>query len=169
MLTDLKNRGLQDIFIACCDGLKGFPQAIETVYPHTQIQLCVVHLIRNSLRYVAWKNSRALTADLKLIDRAATLEEAEAALEAFADKWDPKYPAVSQIGLRHWENIIPIFDYPNTKIQTLSCRTTIQIHHTNIRIQQIAHPYSKAPAKSSSSTAEIPSSSMLIGSSAQMP
>jgi transposase-like protein len=112
VLTDLKNRGLQDIFIACCDGLKGFPQAIEAVYPKTQVQLCIVHLIRNSLRYVPWKESRAVAADLKAIYRAATLAEAETALEEFAEKWDDKYPAVSQIWLRHWENIIPLFDYP---------------------------------------------------------
>jgi transposase-like protein len=112
VLTDLKNRGLQDILIACCDGLKGFPQAIETVYPQTQVQLCIVHLIRNSLRYVPWKDSKAVATDLKPIYQAATLEEAEAALDAFADKWDTSYPAISQIWLRHWENIIPIFDYP---------------------------------------------------------
>ena len=112
VLTDLKNRGLKDILIACCDGLKGFPQAIEAVYPQTQVQLCIVHLIRNSLRYVPWKDSKAVAADLKPIYRAATLEEAEAALEDFAAKWDELYPAVSQIWLRHWENIIPIFDYP---------------------------------------------------------
>jgi putative transposase len=112
VLTDLKNRGLQDILIACCDGLKGFPQAIEAVYPQTQVQLCIVHLIRNSLRYVPWKDSKAVAADLKPIYRAATLEEAETALEEFAAKWDEQYPAVSQIWLRHWENIIPIFDYP---------------------------------------------------------
>jgi transposase-like protein len=112
VLTDLKNRGLKDILIACCDGLKGFPQAIEAVYPQTQVQLCIVHLIRNSLRYVPWKDSRAVAADLKPIYQSATLEEAEAALEDFAAKWDEQYPAVSQIWLRHWENIIPIFDYP---------------------------------------------------------
>ena len=112
VLTDLKNRGLKDILIACCDGLKGFPQAIEAVYPHTQVQLCIVHLIRNCLRYVPWKDSKAITADLKPIYQAATLEEAEAALDAFAAKWDEHYPAVSQIWIRHWENIIPIFDYP---------------------------------------------------------
>lgn len=112
VLTDLKNRGLQDVFIACCDGLKGFPQAIEAVYPNTQVQLCIVHLIRNSLRYVPWKECRAVAAGLKTIYQAATLEEAEAALESFADKWDDKYPVVSQIWLRHWENIIPLFDYP---------------------------------------------------------
>ena len=112
VLTDLKNRGLKDILIACCDGLKGFPQAIETVYPQTQVQLCIVHLMRNSLRYVPWKDSKAVAADLKPIYRAATLEEAETALEEFAAKWDEHYPAVSQIWLRHWENIIPLFDYP---------------------------------------------------------
>ena len=112
VLTDLKNRGLKDILIACCDGLKGFPQAIEAVYPQTQVQLCIVHLVRNSLRYVPWKESKAVAADLKPIYRAATLEEAEAALEDFAQKWDPVYPAISQIWFRHWENIIPLFDYP---------------------------------------------------------
>ncbi len=112
VLTDLKNRGLKDILIACCDGLKGFPQAIEAVYPQTQVQLCIVHLIRNCLRYVPWKDSRAIATDLKPIYQAATLEEAEAALDQFAAKWDDKYPAISQIWIRHWENIIPIFDYP---------------------------------------------------------
>ena len=112
VLTDLKNRGLQDMLIACCDGLKGFPQAITAVFPQTQVQLCIVHLIRNSLRYVPWKDSKAVAADLKPIYRAATLEEAETALEEFAAKWDDSYPAVSQIWLRHWEHIIPIFDYP---------------------------------------------------------
>ena len=86
VLTDLKNRGLQDILIACCDGLKGFPEAIEAVYPQTQVQLCIVHLIRNSLRHVPWKEARAITADLKPIYQAATLEEAEAALIAFGQK-----------------------------------------------------------------------------------
>lgn len=112
VLTDLKNRGLQDILIACCDGLKGFPQAIESVYPQTQIQLCIVHLIRNCLRYVPWKQSKAVAADLKPIYQATSLEAAEAALDDFAAKWDEHYPAISQIWLRHWEHIIPIFDYP---------------------------------------------------------
>lgn len=112
VLTDLKNRGLQDILIACCDGLNGFPKAIEAVYPQAQVQLCIVHLIRNCLRYVPWKDSRAVAADLKPIYRAATLEEAEAALDDFAAKWDGKYPAISQIWIRHWENVIPLFDYP---------------------------------------------------------
>lgn len=112
VLNDLKNRGLQDVLIACCDGLKGFPQAIEAVYPQTTIQLCIVHLIRNSLRHVPWTEAKAVAQDLKPIYQASSLEEAETALETFAEKWDPLYPAISQIWLRHWEHIIPIFEYP---------------------------------------------------------
>jgi putative transposase len=112
VLTDLKNRGLKDILIACCDGLKGFPQAIEACYPHTQVQLCIVHLMRNCMKYVPWKDRKAVAADLKPIYRAATLAESEAALDAFSAKWDGLYPAVSQVWIRHWENIIPLFDYP---------------------------------------------------------
>ena len=112
VLTDLKNRGLKDILIACCDGLKGFPQAIEAVYPQTQVQLCIVHLMRNCMKYVPWKDRKAVAADLKPIYQATTLEESEAALDAFGEKWDALYPAVSQVWIRHWENVIPIFDYP---------------------------------------------------------
>ena len=112
VLTDLKNRGLKDILIACCDGLKGFPQAIEAVYPQTQVQLCIVHLMRNCMKYVPWKDRKAVAKDLKPIYQAATLAESEAALDAFAEKWDEAYPAISQIWIRHWENVIPIFDYP---------------------------------------------------------
>lgn len=112
VLTDLKNRGLRDILIACCDGLKGFPQAIEAVYPKAQVQLCIVHLMRNCMKYVPWRERKAVAADLKPIYQAATLAESEAALDAFAQKWDETYPAISQIWIRHWENVIPIFDYP---------------------------------------------------------
>jgi transposase-like protein len=112
VLTDLKNRGLKDILIACCDRLMGFPQAIKTLYPQTQVQLCIVHLIRNGLRYVPWKDAKVVATDLKPIYQATTLEEAETALDAFAAKWDALYPAISQIWIRHWDNIIPIFDYP---------------------------------------------------------
>ena len=112
VLTDLRNRGMKDMLIACCDGLKGFPQAIEALYPHTQVQLCIVHLMRNCMNYVPWKDRKAVAADLKPIYQAATLAESEAALDAFAQKWDEVYPAVSQVWIRHWENVIPIFDYP---------------------------------------------------------
>lgn len=135
VLTDLKNRGLKDILIACCDGLKGFPNAIEAVYPQTQVQLCIVHLIRNCLRYVPWKDSKAVAADLKPIYRAVTLEEAETALENFAAKWDALYPAISQIWLRHWENVIPIFDYP-MEIRTV-IYTTNAIESLNRSLRKV--------------------------------
>jgi transposase-like protein len=112
VLTELKNRGLKDILIACCDGLTGFPEAIGAVYPQTQVQRCIVHLMRNCLNYVPWKDKKAVAADLKPIYQAITIEEAETALDAFSQKWDELYPAISQIWLRHWEHIIPIFDYP---------------------------------------------------------
>ncbi len=113
VITELKNRGVKDMFIAAIDGLKGFPEAIETVYPKTEIQLCIVHMIRNSCKYVSWKDRKALCADLKKIYGAATIEEAELALTDFSAKWDPKYPSVSQLWQRHWDRITPFIDYPN--------------------------------------------------------
>jgi putative transposase len=112
VITELQNRGVKDIFIACVDGLKGFPEAIESVFPQTQVQLCIVHMIRNSVRYVNWKDRKQLCADLKQIYTCATEQQAEAALDAFGKKWDTKYPTISQMWRRHWENVIPFFDYP---------------------------------------------------------
>ena len=105
--------GLPDeIFIACVDGLTGFPEAIETVYPHTKVQLCIVHKIRNSLAYVSWKDRKILAADLKTIYSAKTLIEAEMALDAFSKKWDNQYPSISASWRRDWIRITPFFDYP---------------------------------------------------------
>ena len=112
VLTELKNRGLHDVLICCCDGLTGFPDAIEAVYPQAKVQLCIVHLVRQSLRFVGWKERKAVAADLRLIYGSTTLEEAEMALTAFADKWDAQFPTISQIWLRHWENVTPFFGYP---------------------------------------------------------
>jgi len=97
VLTDLKNRGLRDVFIVCVDGLKGFPQAIEAVFPQAQVQLCIVHLTRASLNYVNWKERKTVAADLKTIYSATTAEQAELALDAFAAKWDPRYPTISAL------------------------------------------------------------------------
>jgi putative transposase len=133
VLTDLKNRGLKDILIACVDGLSGFPQAIESLYPNTQVQLCIVHLIRNCLRYVPWKDSKAVVADLKPIYQAATLQEAEAALDAFGAKWDDLYPAISQIWIRHWENVIPIFDYPMDICRVIYTTNAIESLNRSLR------------------------------------
>ena len=112
VLTELQNRGVNDIFIACVDGLKGFPDAIQTVYPHCQIQLCIVHQVRNSLRYVPHKEKKAVASDLKLIYGAATLEQAESALTEFSDKWDEKYPSIARSWLKNWDNLSTLFAYP---------------------------------------------------------
>lgn len=112
VMNELKNRGVEDIFIACCDGLKGFPEAIEAVYPKTQVQLCIVHQIRHSLRYVNWKQRKTIAADLKLIYGAATRVEAEQALEDFAMKWDVEHPTISRSWRANWERLSVFFDYP---------------------------------------------------------
>ena len=112
VVTELKNRGVQDIFIACVDGLKGFPEAIETVFPKTAVQLCLVHMVRHSLNYVSWKLRKAVAADLRAIYTAATVEEAEQHLAAFEAKWDQDYPAIGQSWRRNWARITPFFDYP---------------------------------------------------------
>jgi putative transposase len=111
-LTDLKNRGLSDIFVACIDGLAGFPEAIHAAYPQTKVQLCVVHLVRAALRYVSTQDSQAVARDLKKIYQAATVLEAEQALESFAQAWDAKYPTIAKMWRSKWSNIITLFDFP---------------------------------------------------------
>src|SRR5450432_2981248 len=111
VLTELKNRGLKDIFLACVDGLKGFPQAIETVYPKTTVQLCIVHMTRASLNYVSWKERKEVAMDLKAIYRAATDEQAERQLAAFEAKWNRKYPTIGALWRRNWQGIVPFFQF----------------------------------------------------------
>lgn len=112
VVTELKNRGVQDIFIACVDGLKGFPEAIEAVFPHTLVQLCVVHMVRHSLNYVTWKRRPEVAADLKRIYTCATAAEAEGRLAEFEAKWDAEYPPISQSWRRNWSRLTPFFDFP---------------------------------------------------------
>lgn len=112
VLTELKSRGLQDILIACVDGLKGFPDAIAAEYPHTKIQLCIVHMVRNSLKYVTWKDYKAVTADLKEIYKAATEDAALLELQRFAEKWNGQYPQISKSWQNHWPNLRTLFEYP---------------------------------------------------------
>ena len=112
VLTELQNRGVKDILIACVDGLKGFPDAINTVFPETQIQLCIVHMVRNSMKFVPWKDYKPVTTDLKQIYQSATEEEALLALDQFADRWDDKYPLISKSWRNHWENLNTLFNYP---------------------------------------------------------
>lgn len=113
VVTELRNRGVEDIFIACVDGLKGLPEAIETVFPKTEVQLCIVHLVRQSLNYVGWKQRKEVASDLKLIYSSATREEAELRLEEFAQKWDCRYPTISPQWRRNWERIVPFLAYPD--------------------------------------------------------
>ena len=111
VFNELKSRGLQDCFIACVDGLKGLPEAIETVFPHTRVQLCIVHKLRNSFKYVPWKDRKAVAKDLRAIYGAVTLAEAEEALERFSENWDAKYPAISPSWRAEWERLTVFFDY----------------------------------------------------------
>jgi transposase-like protein len=112
VLTELQNRGVRDILIACVDGLKGFPDAINTVYPQTQIQLCIVHMVRNSMKYVPWKAYKPVAADLKLIYQSATEEEALLALDRFSERWDESYPQISRSWRANWDNLNTLFGYP---------------------------------------------------------
>ena len=112
VLTELKNRGLNDILIACVDGLKGFPDAINAVYPEARIQLCIVHMVRNSLRFVFWKDYKAVTRDLKAIYQAPTEEAGLQALEVFASAWDSRYPQISRSWTANWLNLATFFGYP---------------------------------------------------------
>lgn len=112
VLTDLKNRGVQDLFITCVDGLTGFPEAIAAVFPQALVQLCMVHMVRNSVAFVSYKDRKAICADLKAIYSAATEAEAELNLELFAEKWDGRYPSISRSWRNHWANIIPMFSFP---------------------------------------------------------
>ncbi len=112
VVTELRNRGVQDIFIACVDGLKGFPEAIEAVFPQTTVQLCIVHMVRHSLNYVSWKRRPEVAADLKRIYQSATAEEAELRLGEFEAKWDDEYLPIGQSWRRNWPRLIPFFDYP---------------------------------------------------------
>nr|AMP42415.1 transposase IS256 family [uncultured bacterium IN-12] len=112
VLTELQNRGVKDILIACVDGLKGFPDAINAVFPETQIQLCIVHMVRNSVKYVPWKDYKAVTAELKQIYQSVTEEEALLALSQFAEHWDDKYPQISKSWRTHWHNLNTLFNYP---------------------------------------------------------
>jgi putative transposase len=112
ILSELKNRGVEDIFIACCDGLTGLPDAIESVFPQTTVQLCIVHMIRNSLKYVAWKNYRNIACDLKKIYTAASEAGAKEALAEFKATWHAQYPTIAPMWERHWDNIVPFLAYP---------------------------------------------------------
>lgn len=136
VVTELKNRGVADIFIACVDGLKGFPEAIESVFPKTAVQLCIVHMVRYSLNYVSWKLRKDVAADLRAIYTAATIDEAERQLDAFDVTWGEAYPSIVQSWRRNWARIIPFFDYPPEIRKVIY--TTNAIESVNMSLRKIS-------------------------------
>lgn len=135
VVTELKNRGVQDIFIACVDGLKGFPEAIEAVYPKTAVQLCLVHMVRHSLNYVSWKLRKAVAADLNTVYGASTVDETLIRLGEFDDKWGADYPTIVKSWRSNWTRITPFFDYP-PEIRRI-IYTTNAIESVNMSLRKI--------------------------------
>ncbi len=132
VMTELKNRGLRDVYIVCTDGLKGFPDAIESVFPKAQVQTCIVHMIRASLNYVSWKERRALAMDLKPVYRAATAEAAELALDEFREKW-PKHQVAADVWARNWERVIPFFQFPEEVRKVIYTTNAVESLHASLR------------------------------------
>ena len=135
VVTELKNRGVKDVLIASVDGLKGFPEAIETVFPRTLVQICLVHMVRNSLAFVSYRDRKALAADLKLIYRASTEAEAEQHLAAFSEKWDARYPMISRSWRANWARVIPIFSLPDEIRRAVY--TTNAIESLNMSLRKV--------------------------------
>lgn len=133
VLTELKNRGVKDILIACVDGLKGFPQAIESVYPQARVQLCIVHMVRASLNYVSWKERRQVAADLKAIYRASTEQQAEQELDEFTAKWGQKYPTIGRLWREHWQQVIPFFEFPVDVRRVIYTTNAVESLHMSLR------------------------------------
>jgi putative transposase len=136
IFTELKNRGVRDILVACIDGLTGMSDAIQSAFPKTWTQRCIVHMVRNSLKFVSWKDYKAVTADLKRIYRSATEQEALAALEAFAKKWDKPYPLISKSWRVHWAQIVPMFAFPPEIRKVMY--TTNAIESVNMTLRKVS-------------------------------
>lgn len=133
VVTELKNRGVKDIFIACVDGLKSFPEAINSVFPATQVQLCIVHMIRNSLKFVSWKDRKALAVDLKKVYTAINEPEALKELNLFCEKWDKQYPMVGKSWLANWANVAPFLTYPDNIRKVIYTTNAIESINRGIR------------------------------------
>ena len=143
VMTELKNRGVNDVFIACVDGLKGFPEAIETVFPKTEVQLCIVHLVRYSLNFVGWKQRKEVARDLKIIYNAATEAEAETRLAEFAAKWDAKFPTIAKSWRSNWARVIPFFAHPPEIRRVIY--TTNAIESLNMSLRKVTKTRSSFP------------------------
>jgi len=142
--TELRNRGMKDCFIACVDGLTGLPEAIEVVFPHTQVQLCMVHMVRNSLKYVNYKQRKEVATDLRAIYSAPTSDDAEYQLELFAEKWDQSYPAISRAWRTHWARVIPLFAFPEDIRKVIY--TTNAIESVNMTLRKVTRNHRIFPS-----------------------
>jgi putative transposase len=147
ILTELRNRGVQDIFIASVDGLKGFPDAIATVYPKTQVQLCIVHLMRNSLNFVSWKERKTVALDLKQIYHAATAEEAERKLAEFEARWDARYSSIGRLWRRHWAGVVGLFSFPEEIRKAIY--TTNVVESLNMTLRKVIKTRASFPNEES--------------------
>jgi putative transposase len=147
ILTEIRNRGVKEILIACVDGLRGFPEAISAVYPKTEVQLCIVHMVRNSLQYVNWKERKKVAADLREIYRAATVEEAEQKLTEFEQRWDAKYASIGQLWRRHWAGITPFFAYPEMIRKVIY--TTNAVESLNMTLRKVIKTRASFPSEES--------------------
>lgn len=145
ILTELRNRGIQDVFIACVDGLKGFPAAIETVFPKTLVQLCIVHMVRNSLNYVSWKERKQVAMDLKAVYTAPSADAAQEELNRFGEKWDKRYSAIRLMWQRHWERIIPFFAF-SPEIRKVMY-TTNAVESLNMSLRKIIKTRGSFPSE----------------------
>lgn len=132
-LTELRNRGVKDILIACIDGLKGFPQAIETVFPEARVQLCIVHMVRASLHYVNWKERKPVATDLKAVYRAATERQAKQELDDFVAKWGDRYQAIGKLWRDNWDRVIPLFDFPAEVRRIIYTTNAVESLHMSLR------------------------------------
>ncbi len=133
VVTELKNRGVEQIYVACVDGLKGFEDAIHAVFPRTTVQLCIVHMIRNSTKYVSYKDLKEVTTDLKKIYTATNEKAGEIELEIFAEKWYSKYPVIADIWKRNWTGIIPLFAFPEQIRKAIYTTNIIESANRQIR------------------------------------
>lgn len=133
VLTELRNRGVKDVLIACIDGLKGFPQAVEAVFPQTKVQLCIVHLVRASLNYVSWKERKPVAADLKAIYRAASEEQAAQELKEFMAKWGGRYQAIGRLWKENWERVTPFFQFPAEVRRVIYTTNAVESLHMSLR------------------------------------
>src|ERR1700758_2894497 len=133
VMNELKNRGLNDVLIAVVDGLKGFPEAIATVFPLTTVQTCIIHLIRNSLAFVSWKDRKLIMPDLKAIYRAETAEAGAAELDNFEAQWGKRYPAIGQAWRRAWEYVVPLFAFPPTNREMIYTTNAVESLHRSVR------------------------------------